>query len=72
MINTVSITDLEEDCKMEEKMINVPLEQYTDMAVVYGRTESLKEYVKNAKYAVDREVIAAIIGFELSMGGDDE
>lgn len=57
---------------MEEKMICVPLDEYTDMAVMLGRVKALEEYVKVQNYTISREDIAALLGFELPKEGDDE
>ena len=57
---------------MEEKMICVPLDEYTDMAVMFGRVKALEEYVKVQNYTISREDIAALLGFELPKEGDNE
>lgn len=33
--------------------------------ILIGRMNALADYVRNQKFAVEREVIAAILGFEL-------
>lgn len=57
---------------MEEKMIYVPLDEYTDKVIKCGRVKALEEYVKAQKYAISRKNIAAILGFELPKEDDDE
>lgn len=56
---------------MEEKMIYVPLDEYTDMAVLFGRAKALEEYTKVKNY-IGREDIAALLGFELPKEGGNE
>lgn len=57
---------------MEEKMINVPLNQYTDMAIMCGRVKAFEQYVDSQKYNIEKDTIAAILGFGLSERSNDE
>lgn len=57
---------------MEEKMISVPLDDYTDMAIMHGRVKALEAFVNSEKYSISKENIACILGFELKKGEGDE
>lgn len=50
---------------MEEKMIMIPLDDYTDMVLMRGRYEAFENYIKAQKYDVSRTTIAGILGLEL-------
>lgn len=49
----------------EEVMVSVPLNTIMQLMDVAGRTTAFVDYVNAEKYAIDREVCAAILGFEL-------
>lgn len=50
---------------MEEKMIQIPLDDYTDLVVMLGRVKALKAYIDTEKYSISKESVASILGFEV-------
>lgn len=50
---------------MKEKMIPVPLDDYTDLVVMLGQVKALKAYIDTEKYSISKKMIASILGFEV-------
>lgn len=50
---------------MEEKMIPVPLDDYTDLAFLAGRVKALEAYINTEKYSLSKEAVAGILGLEV-------
>lgn len=50
---------------MDEKMIYVPLELFSELMELKGREQAFERFVNSTKYSIDRGDCAAILGFEL-------
>jgi hypothetical protein len=50
---------------VEKILISVPLENYEDGIVALARIEVMKAYAIKSSFGIQKEDIAAILGFEL-------
>ena len=55
----------------DEVMVSVPLSAFMQLNDMAGRTAAFVDYVNAEKYAIDREICAAILGFELKAVSDN-
>lgn len=56
---------------MDEKMIYVPLELFSELMELKGREQAFERFVNSTKYSIGREDCAAILGFELKAVEED-
>lgn len=56
---------------MDEKMICVPLELFSELMEMKGRVQAFEGFVNGSKYSIDRRDCAVFLGFELKAVKED-
>lgn len=56
----------------ENNTVTISVEEYRKLLEIQARADILKEYTIPQTYSVSREMIARILGFELSNVEEDE